>query len=68
MSELSALEQHRNFVANRTRRPKDWACNLAERTGTYIPGDIAKDAWCLPILQRLVERVEELEKKLGEQA
>lgn len=39
---------------------------LAARLGTYIPQTIVAAFWALPILEALVEKVLELEKKLEE--
>lgn len=41
---------------------------LAARVGVSIPGDISLFQWHLPILEKLVERVENLEKNVPKQA
>jgi len=40
------------------------AYELADRLGTCIPLDMPIEFWALPLLEKLVERIEELEKKL----
>lgn len=37
---------------------------VAAKLGTKIPGVIARDFWAVPILEKLVERIESLEKAL----
>lgn len=64
MNEPSPHEQYLASVANKARHPKDWALKLAERTDTFIPGNIKEAMWSLPIIERLVERVERLERML----
>jgi hypothetical protein len=39
------------------------AADLADRMKTYIPGGILRDFWSLPVLEKLLERIEELEKR-----
>jgi len=39
------------------------AYELADRLGTCIPLDMPLEFWALPLLEKLVERIEELEEK-----
>ena len=32
---------------------------------THVPGDIRREFWPLPLLEKLLERIEALEKKIG---
>ena len=43
-----------------TNREKEWVEKLAKDMGTYIPGGMSVDAWPLPIIEALVERVQVL--------
>jgi len=47
----------------RERPLKDRARKVAARLRTEIPGDIQRDFWCVPLLEKLIERIEELEKR-----
>jgi len=40
------------------------AYELADRLGTCIPLDMPLEFWALPLLEKLVERIEELEKEV----
>ncbi len=34
---------------------------LAKKLGTQVPADIGRDFWSLPLLEKLIARIEELE-------
>lgn len=37
---------------------------IAAKAGTFIPGEIEVLAWTLPILEKLLDRIQELENKI----
>jgi hypothetical protein len=45
----------------------DRAEDVASRLGTDIPSSIERHMWSLPILEKMLDRIEELEKKCGSQ-
>ena len=52
-----------NFVDPPTMKEAE---ALAEELGTSIPGTIAQIMWALPILKKLLERIEELEEQVDD--
>lgn len=55
----------------KTRRPEQRqedvrAEALAERLGTSIPGVILMTHWPLPILEAIVDRIEDIERRIGD--
>ena len=42
------------------------AAELAKSIGTEIPGDISLEMWMLPILEKMAQRINELESRIEE--
>jgi hypothetical protein len=45
-----------------TKEEHDRIDAVAQKLNTHVPGYITRDFWSLPILEKLVERIEALEK------
>ena len=51
-------------VQKRLNREKGRAQALAEQLGTAIPNKMPSQMWCLPLLEELTVRIQELEKEV----
>jgi hypothetical protein len=46
------------------KEERDRAEALAAQVGAYIPGDLSIHVWMLPVLGKIVERLQQLEARL----